>query len=808
MKPISRRSFLEGAGAAALLSPALASWAAGVPVFAPGARGPARLEASLDRDWLFGGEMREGALEPGFEDTAFSRVSLPHCPDRLGWQGWQPELWQRVWIYRRHFDLPDQSQGLRFFLHFDRVMAGAAVVVNGHAFEKHVGGFLPFEHEITGFVREKDNVLAVAVDGRWLNAPPSGSPKGPKSVDYLLPGGITGAVRLEAVPRIFIRDVFARPVDVLKQSRRLEIDCDLDAAGDSLPGRIRLRAELRDGSETVASSTTEAAVAAGLKTVKLTLGGLDHVRLWDVDDPRLYTLMVTLVAGAPPPIHEFTTRIGFRDANFRRDGFFLNGRKLRLFGLNRHELYPYAGFAAPDRLERRDAEILRNDFHCNAVRCSHYPQSPAFLDACDELGMLVWEEIPGWQYIGDESWRKLALRDVREMVIRDRNRPSIMIWGVRINESRNDPALYKQTREIAKSLDPTRATSGTMTPSSMKTWKEEWRQDVLAFDDYHARPDGSVGILKPVEGVPYMIAEAVGQFNYPARRGFNLYYRRAASAADQVKQAIFHAQAHDRAAAFPRCAGLIGWCAFEYGSLLNGFNSLKYPGISDTFRIPKLGAAFYLSQVDPKKKLVIEPDFYWDFGPQTPSGPGRRAAIFSNCEVLEVIIGGKRRTTLHPDRAGFPQTRFPPFFADLEVSGADRQDLRIDGYIHGKRVLSRSFSADRSSDRLWLHAEDDELCADGIDATWLKFRAVDRFGAPRPFVEGAVTLAITGPGEIVGDNPFDLAPSGGAGAVWIRAFGGRRGTITVAALHPTLGKASVAIRTRVPSGVRAENLPR
>lgn len=802
MKPVSRRSFLHGAGAAAMLSPVLASWAADAPASVSGARGAAKLELPLDQDWLFGGEMRNGALDPGFQDAAFSRVSLPHCPARLGWQNWQPEQWEKIWIYRRHFDLPEKSRELRYFLHFDRVMAAATPAVNGHVFEKHLGGFLPFEREITGAVRQKDNVLAVAVDARWLNAPPSGSPKGPKSIDYLLPGGITGGVRLQAVPRIFIRDVFARPVDVLKPSRRLEVDCDLDAASGGLPDRIRLRAELRSGSQTIASSTTEAAAASGLQSVKLAIEGLERVRLWDVDDPQLYTLVVTLFADAQP-LHDFTTRIGFRDDSFRQGGFFLNGRKLRLFGLNRHELYPYAGFAAPDRLERRDAEILHNDFHCNAVRCSHYPQSPAFLDACDELGLLVWEEIPGWQYIGDASWQKLVLRDVREMVIRDRNRPSVVIWGVRINESLNEPALYEQTRRIAKSLDPTRATSGTMTPTSMKTWKEEWHQDVLAFDDYQARPDGSVGILKPVAGVPYMIAEAVGQFNYPAGRGFNLYYRRAGSVTDQTKQAIFHAQAHDRAAAFPRCAGLLGWCAFEYGSLLNAFHSVKYPGISDTFRIPKLGAAFYLSQVDPAEKAVIEPDFYWDFGPEMPLGPGMRAAIFSNCEVLEIAVGGKHRATLRPDRAAFPNTKFPPFFADLEVDAAVRPELRIDGYIRGKRVLSRSFSADRSLDRLWLHTDDGELRADGIDATWLKFRAVDRFGAPRPFVGGSVKLAITGPGEIVGDNPFDFAPSGGAGAVWIRALAGKGGEIQVTASHPTLGKASARIHTQVPDGVQS-----
>jgi beta-galactosidase len=147
------------------------------------------------------------------------------------------------------------------------------------------------------------------------------------------------------------------------------------------------------------------------------------------------------------------------------------------------------------------------------VRCSHYPQSEAFLDACDELGLMVWEEIPGWQYLGDEAWKERAVRDVKDMVCRDRNHSSIVIWGVRINESPNDPALYQRTKDTAKSLDDSRPTSGTMTPGSLQNWQQEWHQDVFAFDDYHSAPDGSVGIQEPLPGVPYLVAEAVGQFN-------------------------------------------------------------------------------------------------------------------------------------------------------------------------------------------------------------------------------------------------------------------------------------------------------
>jgi len=792
LAPVSRRGFLQSCAAAALVSvPVLKSWAEASH------RGPAQRTLSMDRNWIFGGKLQPAALEPGFADAALPRVTLPHCVTPLSWQNWDPATWQDVWLYRRHFTVPPDLKDLRLFLHFDRVMAATTPVVNGHSLPQHLGGFLPFEYEITDIVNDHDNVLAVAVDSRFLQVPPAGSPRGPAACDYLLPGGISGSVSLRAVPRMFLSDVFAKPVDVLHANRRVEVTCRIDAGSDSaraaaypLPAAVRIEATLRQGVRTVATVTKSAKLEKTGQEVNLTLGNLGNIQLWSPENPHLYDLVVTLFVDNRP-LHNYATRIGFREARFDVDGFFLNGKQTRLFGLDRHELYPYVGFSAPDRLLRRDAEIVRRDFNCNSVRCSHYPQSEAFLDACDELGLMVWEEPPGWQYIGDESWQEFAIHDVEAMVRRDRNHASIIIWGVRINESHNDPALYERTSAVAKSLDGSRPTSGSMTVHST----ENWHEDVYAYDEYRSAPDGSVNISEPLPGVPYMLAEVVGQFHYGGK-GFGNKYRRAADPALQSQQALFHAQAHDRAAAFPRFAGVIAWCAFDYGSLMNAYQAVKCPGVADVFRIPKLGAAFYLAQADPSVRPVIEPDFYWDFGPNTPNGPGEHAAIFSNCDRLELFIDGKPHAVLHPDRASFPHLKYPPFFADLKLDSAAKPELRIDGFVGSARVLSRSFSADSSADRLWLHADDAELRADGSDATRLAFRAVDKFGAPRPFVAGEVSFTIEGPGTIVGDNPFQLADSGGAGAVWIRTIPGRAGVITVAAKHSLLGSKRAQIQAR------------
>ncbi len=724
-----------------------------------------RRTVSLDRDWIFQKE---------------SRVTLPHCVAKLSWQNWNPADWEQVWTYERRFDLPHEFQGSRIFLHFDEAMVTAAPVINGHALPSHAGGFLPFEYEITDWVKPQENVLTVAVDSRWQSVPPEGSPKGPASIDYLLHGGMTGSMSLRAVPRICIRDVFAKPVDVLDSSkRRVEVLCTIDG-GQAAMQPVHVTAQLVDGARVVAESSKEATT----EQVALTLGDLSNVNLWDVERPHLYQVAVSLSSG-----DEVRTRIGFREARFDVDGFFLNGKRFKLFGLNRHELYPYVGRAMPRRVLRKDAEILRREFNCNMVRCSHYPQSEAFLDACDELGLMVWEETPGWQYLGDEQWKDLVVRDVEQMVRRDRNHSSIIIWGVRVNESHNDPALYTRTKQAAKALDDSRPTSGSMVYYSTK----DWLQDVFAFDDYHATPDGNVALRPPLAGVPFFFSEAVGQFNYPARHGFDVKYRRAGELEVQERQALFHAQVHEKSAANERYAGVTALCAFDYGSVINAYAGVKSPGVADVFRIPKLGAGIYRSQVDPRVRAVIEPNFYWDFGPRSPTGPGPEVTIFSNCERLEWSINGQTRATVYPDRFGFPHLKYPPFFVNVRLQGEQAPELRIDGYVGTERVISRSFSADPHSDRLLVEADDPELMADGSDATRVVFRAVDKFGAARPFVDGAVDLKIEGPGTIVGDNPFELADAGGVGAVWVKANAGGAGKIQVTASHAKLGQGAVTI---------------
>jgi beta-galactosidase len=526
-----------------------------------------------------------------------------------------------------------------------------------------------------------------------------------------------------------------------------------------------------------------------------TLRGLAGITLWDLDNPKLYTVLATLQEGGAA-LHDCQVRVGFREARFSLDGFFLNGRRVKLFGLNRHQFYPFAGGAMPARVQRRDAEILRQELNCNMVRCAHYPQAEEFYDACDELGLMVWDEIPGWGYFGDAAWQRAAYRDVRDMIIRDRNHPSVIVWGVMPNEAHEHVTEYTAYHELAHSLDDSRPTGG----DGLRT-DASFVFDVFSIHDYRHRT-GPDGLRQPepepptdAAGKPYLVCEAVGTLSGPAK-----HYRRTDPQNIQQGQATAHARVHDSAAADDRCCGVLAWSGYDYNSGHgNVYGGIKYTGVADTFRIPKPGAAIYQSQLDPKIRPVIQPAFYWDFGPTSPITSLSSAMICANLDSLEIYVGGAHHATVTPDTGHYPHLPYPPSFADFTgVDGASHPELRIDGYLGGVKVASRQFSGDPAADRLLLAADDAELIGDGADATRVVFRAVDAYGAPRPYTGGQVQLTVHGPAMLAGDNPFDFAAAGAAGAAWVRALPGSAGPVTVRASHPVLGPAAVTIRIRQP----------
>ena len=723
---------------------------------------PLRRVHPLNRNWLYGGKMAAGAHEPAFTDAHFRRVTLPHTNVDLPWHSFDDKAYEFVSIYRRHFPAPANWAGKRVFADFAGVMTAAKVSINGHVFDEYRGGYTPFSHELTSHLKPgAPNLLAVEVDStERADIPPFGG-----SIDYLTFGGIYRDVELRVVPETYIANVFARPVRPMADDRALVVRTYLD--GPVAKG-TKLTAELRDGAQVLKTATLQ--VEAAAEYFDVTLDNLGSIQLWSLKNPKLYQVTVHLDNS-----DTYSTRIGFREAKFTERGFFLNGEHIKLRGLNRHQTYPYTGGAMPARVQAADARVLRRELKCNIVRTSHYPQSPAFLDACDELGLLVLEEIPGWQHIGDQAWQALAVDNTSRMIRRDWNHPSIVLWGVRINESADNHDFYTLTNAAAKRLDDTRQTGGIR-----NRYDSELLEDVFTMNDFGFP-------LRPPNHPAYLNTE----FN-----GHMFSTKRFDSVDHVAEHVIRHVRVHNQLASDDHYSGGIAWCAFDYAShkYFGSGDRICYHGVSDIFRLPKPAAGFYKSQCDPEEEVVIEPGFYYSWGDRGGgNGPGL-VPICSNCERLKLTYNGKPWGEAEPDRKTYPNLKYPPFLVNLvNLSFGNWGDLKIDGYIGGKLVATKTLSGSGTDDKLVVKPDDLELIADGRDATRVVLAVTDPFDNLRPFASGAIQLSITGPGEIVGENPFSL--SGGAGAVWVRAKE-LPGTIRLEARHQYLGKQTVDLQVR------------
>ena len=765
---MDRRKFLRQTGtliAGAALAPYVLP-EGGAQSSASAAAG--RLVLPMNRKWRYSRRFVEGGHSKEFDDSGFDRVVIPHTNFPLPWHGFDEKNYEFVSLYRRRFKLPPEARGKRVFVDFEGVMTASIVWINGVRLGEYKGGYTPFSFELTSHLDfDGENLLAVDVDSTERpDIPPFGY-----EIDYLTFGGIYREVSLRVVPATFIENIFVQPKNALTASPTVDVDCfiqHLEASEDGLT----LDVELLDGQHVVAKAS-QALPASGPANDPVKHGvhleGLSGIKLWSMEGRSLYSVRVRLHRGTQL-VDEDSRRFGFREAQFTDHGFELNGKVIKLRGLDRHQTFPFVGQAMPGRVQRRDAHILRNKLKCNIVRTSHYPQSRHFLDACDEVGLLVLEEIPGWQHIGDEAWKQISIDNVRRMIRRDWNHPSIILWGVRINESRDDHDFYTRTNALAHQLDSTRQTGG------IRYFQEsEFLEDVFTMNDFGFP-------LKPPNHSKYLNTEFVGH-TYPTKT------------IDQVERltehTIRHARVHDQLASDPQYAGGIGWCAFDYNTHGN-FGSgdrICYHGVTDMFREPKPAAGFYKSQCDPADEIVLEPAFHWARG--DASVGFSKALVCSNCDHVKFYIDDKLVAEVDPDRKQFAHLRYAPFVLEMGELFHKWGDLRLEGYIQGKQVISKRLSGTGVDAKFLLLPDDTELVADGADSTRVVLRVTDEFGAVRPFANDAIKFELLGPAEIIGDNPFSLI--GGTGAVWIRAQE-KAGKVTLKANHPKLGTQQAEIQ--------------
>jgi beta-galactosidase len=764
---MDRREFIKTTGTviagASLASEALAGSAA-----LPGAEEGGRMMFPINRNWRYSPKPIDGAHDLAFDDSKLDHIVIPHTNARLSWHNFDDTAYEFISLYRRKFKLPAEAKGKHVFVDFEGAMTASTVWINGKKLGEYKGGYTPFSFDLTPHIDfAGDNVLAVDLDStERADIPPFGY-----QIDYLTFGGIYREVWLRVVPGTFIENIFAKPKDVLSGKPTLDVDVHIKHLETSRDAHT-IEVELREGDRSIAKATqklaaSEAAEEPTVRTVHF--DALSGIKLWDLEHPNLYTVHVRLLSGSQLVDRDHRT-IGFRHAEFTGPGFALNGKVIKLRGLDRHQTFPFVGQAMPGRCQRSDAHILKRKLKTNIVRTSHYPQSRHFLDACDEIGLLVLEEIPGWQHIGDEPWKLISIDNVGRMIRRDWNHPSIILWGVRINESKDDHDFYTRTNALAHKLDPTRQTGGIRYFQS-----SEFLEDVFTMNDF------GFPLMKPNHPC-YINTEFVGH-TYPTKT------------IDQKERTtehmLRHARIHNQLASDPQYAGGIGWCAFDYNTHADFGSSdrICYHGVTDIFREPKPAAHFYKSQCDPSDEIVLEPAFTWARGDESIGF--RQAWFCSNCDHLKLFIDGKQVAEADPNKAEFAHLRYAPFVVDLyEPAITHWGDLRVEGYIGGKKVIEKTLSGRGIDQKFSIVPDDTKLQADGADTTRVVLRVTDEYGASRPFSGDAITLELQGPAEIIGDNPFALV--GGTGAIWIRAKE-QPGTVTLTTTHPWLGKQSLKL---------------
>ncbi len=557
----------------------------------------------LNNDWQFRFDLSSDEFVP---------VRIPHTVKETPFNYFSEDEYQTVSEYKTSFYAPLDWYYSTVRLTFEGVAHHAEVFLNGEKIGEHYSGYTAFTLDITDYVElSSDNEILVRVDSREsLNIPPFGN-----VIDYMTYGGIYRDVYLDVTGENYISDVFA----VGKMNG--ELNSTVKIEGEMEEGMAIKQVLYLDG-----DAVAECSVKAERET---TLSfKVENCSPWSVDSPTLYELR-TMLSKDDEYFHIHEMNIGFRDAEFRKDGFYLNGEKLKIRGLNRHQSYPYVGYAMPKSMQQMDADVLKYELGLNTVRTSHYPQSHHFLDRCDEIGLLVITEIPGWQHIGDSAWQDQAVRNVEEMILQYRNHPSIIMWGVRINESGDNEALYKRTNELAHKLDPTRATCGVRNFKKSQLLEDVYTYNEFLHDGKKPGCDPKAAVTSDINK-PYMITEYNGHM-YPTK-SFDCEDHR-------VEHAMRHARVLDAVAFHSDIAGSCGWCMADYNTHkdFGSGDRICYHGVMDMFRNPKLAAAVYASQGEAP---VLEISSSMDIGEHPACIKGDIWA-FTNADSLLVYKNGE-----------------------------------------------------------------------------------------------------------------------------------------------------------------------
>jgi len=725
----------------------------------------ASADSSFNDGWRFVRADEPGAKIPGFNDDSWEVVTLPHTArvEALV-TGGEDQQWQGTCWYRRTFDLSPDASNKVVILRFEGAMNTADVWVNGESAGRFMGGYLPYVMDISGLAKPgAGNVIAVCLDNRD-NA--ITGPKPLKDLDFNLYGGLYRPAELVIKDKLHITDpilagkvasggLFVTFPEVTKEAATVRVQTHVRNADDTRRNPI-LRTTLIDpkGVTVATLQTGSESLAAGTDRELVQEIRVPTPKLWSPNSPHLYTVRTELLENESVVDAEIT-RIGIRHLRITNGGLWMNGERVFLRGANRHQEYPYIGNALSDAAQYRDAlKIKQAGF--DYVRLSHYPQSPAFLDACDELGLVVMNCLMGWQFFNpDPAFATLKYEECRELIRRDRNHPCVILWEVSLNESRMPDEFIRQTHAIGREEYP-----------GDQCFTCGWTDGYDVF--IQARQHGG---CRGATNRPCVISE-YGDWEYHAQNaGLAQHLWTDLQPAERssrqlrgygetrlLQQALNFQEAHNDNLKTTAFADGI-WVMYDYN---RGYAAdIEASGVMDIFRLPKFGYWFFRSQREPDEIVAGEP-----VGPMafiashwTPQSP-LEVRVFSNCDEVELHVNGRLLERRAPDKNRFStHVKHPPF--TFTLGEFEPGTLRAVGFMDGQPVAVHERRTPSAPVQLALRFDlgHRPFAAHARDSVFCYAELFDEAGTQVSDTTTPVSFGAVGEARLVGHNPI-LAEAG------------------------------------------------
>lgn len=756
----------------------LSLWAARQPEFSTA--GFFRLDNSgrevysMNPAWRFHKGAVEGAETKEFNDKDWTVVSLPDGIEYLpteasGCINYQGEVW-----YRKHFTPDAALKGKKLFLHFEAIMGKSKVFVNGKLLTEHFGGYLPVIADVTDVLDwNGDNVIAVWADNSDDPSYPPG--KAQDVLDYTYFGGIYRDCWLIAHNNVFITDpnyenevaggglfvAFGKVSDALAEVQ-LKIHVR-NATKNPFSGRVEYMLLQPDGTE-VARLSDKIQVKAGRATTVSDRMPVKQPMLWTPSTPTLYNLLVRVLDKEGNVIDGYRRRIGIRSIEFKgKDGFYLNGRPYGkpLIGANRHQDFAVVGNAVANSIHWRDAKKLK-DVGMEIIRNAHCPQDPAFMDACDELGLFVIVNTPGWQFWNDApEFAQRVYSDIRNVVRCDRNHPSVWLWEPILNETWYPADFAKNTRDIVDAEYPY--------PYCYSGSDSEARGHEN-FPVYFAHPANMQDASKEIDPTKTYFTREWGDnvddwssHNSPSRVARNWGEQPMRVQAQHYACPYYPVTSYD--VLYKQSPQHVGGCLWHSFDHQRGYHPDPfYGGLMDVFRQPKYSYYMFMAQ-----RPAVKNDRNAGSGPMvyiahemTPFS-GKDVTVYSNCDEVRLTFnkGGKTYTyKKDKNRPGMPSPviTFPDvydFMVDKAFSRTQKQDdvyLLAEGLIDGKVVATHKVVPARRPEKilLWMDNEGTDLKADGSDFVTVVAAVADKNGNIKRLNNYNIRFSIEGEGRLLG----------------------------------------------------------